>query len=147
MFLNLLTNAREASRQGGRDLRRAPSPLDQRLDITIADTGAGSPRSTCRRVLEPFFTTKTNGNGLGLSICRSILWEVGGTLTFRASPAIGTRVHVAVPWAAARPGCTRMKKPARILVVDDEPGMLRAVERVLGRAHHCRRKPVVGRRR
>jgi signal transduction histidine kinase len=50
-------------------------------------------------VFEPFFTTKTNGNGLGLSICRSILWEVGGTLEVRSELRKGTRVLVTVPWA------------------------------------------------
>jgi signal transduction histidine kinase len=52
-------------------------------------------------VFEPFFTTKPNGNGLGLSICRSILWEVGGTLSLQSEPDRGTSVHVTVPWASA----------------------------------------------
>jgi two-component system, sporulation sensor kinase D len=50
-------------------------------------------------VFEPFFTTKSNGSGLGLSICRSILWEVGGTLNVHSELRKGTRVLVTVPWA------------------------------------------------
>jgi signal transduction histidine kinase len=58
-------------------------------------------------VLEPFFTTKPNGNGLGLSICRSVLWEVDGTLTIHSEPGNGTRVQVVVPEAALQPRVQR----------------------------------------
>jgi signal transduction histidine kinase len=50
-------------------------------------------------VLEPFFTTKPHGNGLGLSICRTVLWEVEGTLTIGSEPGKGTHVRVRVPQA------------------------------------------------
>jgi signal transduction histidine kinase len=50
-------------------------------------------------VLEPFFTTKPHGNGLGLSICRSVLWEVDGTLAIHSEPGRGTEVRVRVPQA------------------------------------------------
>ena len=78
VFLNLLTNAREAMPRGGRSRSMSASGR-RRLAIAIADTGCGIPPEHLPRVLEPFFTTKAHGNGLGLSICRSILWEVGGT--------------------------------------------------------------------
>ena len=87
-------------------------------------------------MLEPFFTTKPHGNGLGLSICRTVLWEVDGTLTIRSEPGNGTarprpRPAGGGPAAARTAGMRR----ARILIVDDEPGMLRAVERVLSEQH------------
>ena len=101
VFLNLLTNAREASSQGGHvTVRVQPEP--ERLAITIADTGTGVTPEDLSRVFEPFFTTKPNGNGLGLSICRSILWEIGGTLSLKSEPQAGTQVYVTVPWASAR---------------------------------------------
>ena len=101
VFLNLLTNAREASSQGGVvTVRVRPHP--DRLAITIADTGSGVTPEDLSRVFEPFFTTKPNGNGLGLSICRSILWEIGGTLSLQSEPHTGTQVHVTVPWASAK---------------------------------------------
>jgi signal transduction histidine kinase len=103
VFLNLLTNAREASSQGGVvTVRVRPHP--ERLTITIADTGSGITPEDFARVFEPFFTTKPNGNGLGLSICRSILWEIGGTLSLQSEPHAGTQVHVTVPWASAKVG-------------------------------------------
>ena len=101
VFLNLLTNAREATPHGGRITVTARA-TDSEVEISIADTGCGIPEENLPRVLEPFFTTKAHGNGLGLSICRSILWEVEGTLTIRSESG-GTDVRVLVPQAAPVP--------------------------------------------
>ena len=100
VFLNLLTNAREASSQGG-DVTVRIEPEADRMALIVIDTGCGIAPENLPRVFEPFFTTKLNGNGLGLSICRSILWEVGGTLNLQSEPRKGTRVHVTVPWASS----------------------------------------------
>jgi signal transduction histidine kinase len=94
-----LTNAREASAEGGTVSVRI-HPDEAGVAITVADTGTGIAPEHFPRIFEPFFTTKANGNGLGLSICRSILWEVGGTLNLQSEPSKGTRAHVTVPWAA-----------------------------------------------
>jgi signal transduction histidine kinase len=102
VFLNLLTNAREASSQGGSvTVRVEPEP--GRMTIAIADSGRGIPPEDLPRIFEPFFTTKVNGSGLGLSICRSILWEIGGTLNVESELHKGTRVLVTVPWAPVAP--------------------------------------------
>jgi signal transduction histidine kinase len=98
VFLNLLTNAREATPAGGRvtvSARRG----DDTIDIFIIDTGSGISAEDLPRVLEPFFTTKAEGHGLGLSICRSVLWEIGGSLTIESDAGIGTRVRVVAPQA------------------------------------------------
>jgi two-component system, NtrC family, sensor kinase len=102
VFLNLLTNAREATPHGGRIMVSVRS-TERAVDISIADSGCGIPAENLPRVLEPFFTTKPHGNGLGLSICRSVLWEVDGTLTIHSEPGSGTRVHVGLPQAVAQP--------------------------------------------
>jgi signal transduction histidine kinase len=101
VFLNLLTNAREATPQGGRITVTARS-VDRLVEISIADSGCGISAEHLPRVLEPFFTTKEKGNGLGLSICRSILWEVDGTLTIQSEPGNGTNVRVHVPAALSQ---------------------------------------------
>jgi two-component system NtrC family sensor kinase len=96
VFLNLLTNAREACAAGGRvTVRVGTAPAS--ISITIVDTGCGIAPEDLPRVFEPFFTTKANGNGLGLSICRSIVWEVGGSLRVHSEPHQGTTVLVTVP--------------------------------------------------
>jgi signal transduction histidine kinase len=101
LFLNLLTNAREATPHGGR-IAITVQPADRSVEISIADTGCGIPAENLARVLEPFFTTKPHGNGLGLSICRSVLWEVDGTLTIQSEPGNGTHVQVHVPQAVSQ---------------------------------------------
>jgi two-component system, NtrC family, sensor kinase len=98
VFLNLLTNAREATPHGGRIVVTARA-AEASVEISIADTGCGIAAENLSRVLEPFFTTKTHGNGLGLSICRSVLWEVDGTLAISSEPGTGTDVRVLVPQA------------------------------------------------
>jgi signal transduction histidine kinase len=98
VFLNLLTNAREATPEGGR-ITVSVRGSGHVVEIAIADSGCGIPAENLARVVEPFFTTKSQGNGLGLSICRSVLWEVDGTLTIHSEPGHGTRVDVSVPQA------------------------------------------------
>jgi signal transduction histidine kinase len=73
------------------------------VEISIADTGCGIAREHLPRVLEPFFTTKPHGNGLGLSICRSVLWEIDGTLTIQSEPGNGTAIRVVIPQATPQP--------------------------------------------
>jgi signal transduction histidine kinase len=102
VFLNLLTNAREATPHGGRIIVTARS-VEHRVEIAIADNGCGIAAENLPRVLEPFFTTKQHGNGLGLSICRSVLWEVEGTLTIHSEPLRGTEVRILVPAVVAQP--------------------------------------------
>jgi two-component system, NtrC family, sensor kinase len=102
VFLNLLTNAREATPHGGRITVTAQA--DERVvEISIADSGCGISEENLARVLEPFFTTKEHGNGLGLSICRSVLWEVDGSLTIQSEPGSGTKVRVVIPQASSEP--------------------------------------------
>lgn len=99
VFLNLLTNAREATPHGGR-ITVTVRTVDRTVEIAIVDTGCGIPRDNLPRILEPFFTTKPHGNGIGLSICRSVLWEVDGTMTIQSEAGKGTRVDVRIPQAA-----------------------------------------------
>jgi two-component system, NtrC family, sensor kinase len=99
VLLNLLTNAREATPHGGKIAVGARS-TDSVVEISIADSGCGILPENLPKVAEPFFTTKPHGNGLGLSICRSILWEVGGTLAIRSDLGKGTAVDIAVPHAS-----------------------------------------------
>jgi signal transduction histidine kinase len=100
VFLNLLSNAREASSEGCTVSVQIQQD-ENGVTITVADTGMGIAAEDLPRIFEPFFTTKGTGNGLGLSICRSILWEVRGTLNLESEPGKGTRVVVTVPWASA----------------------------------------------
>ena len=96
ILLNLLMNARDATPRGGTIVVTVRSMPDA-VGASVADNGCGISPDHLSKVMEPFFTTKPHGNGLGLSICRSILWEVGGTLNIESQVNRGTHVEVALP--------------------------------------------------
>ena len=82
---NLVNNAVEAMRsvsERKRILQLGAEITDSSyLTITVADTGSGLDRELADRLFEPFYTTKSEGMGLGLSICRTIVESHGGTLS------------------------------------------------------------------
>jgi len=65
---------------------------DDCVEISVADDGIGMSAETLARIESPFFTTKEHGTGLGLSTCRSIVAEAGGTLSIESRIGSGTRV-------------------------------------------------------
>lgn len=96
LFLNFCSNSRDAMSGGGALTITARTDTDA-VTVTIEDTGCGIPPEAVDRVPEPFFTTKSDGNGLGLSICRSILWDVGGAMKIDSEVGRGTRLSVELP--------------------------------------------------
>jgi len=96
LFLNLATNARDAMLTGGVLSIKADTVGDS-ISILINDTGHGIPPEVMSRIHEPFFTTKHHGNGLGLSICRSIIGTLGGRLEIESQTGVGTQVKVLLP--------------------------------------------------
>jgi len=96
LLLNLVVNARDSMSEGG-VLSIKGDRAGEKLKITIRDTGCGIPPEDMSRIQEPFFTTKHNGNGLGLSICRSIVWNAGGEMKIESQPGAGTDISVLVP--------------------------------------------------
>jgi signal transduction histidine kinase len=96
VFLNLFTNARDAMPKGGRLGIRA-GQQDRKVKVEVRDSGTGIPPELLDRLLEPFFTTKPDGSGLGLSICKSILWDIGGDLAIESEKGLGTCVYVTLP--------------------------------------------------
>jgi signal transduction histidine kinase len=98
LFLNLATNARDAMPNGGVLSIRTEMAGDN-IAIVVQDTGCGISSEVMSRIQEPFFTTKKNGNGLGLSICRSIIWNARGQMDIASQPGSGTRIRVLLPIA------------------------------------------------
>lgn len=99
IVLNLLVNAIEAlgSRPDGRVSVRAERADGGAVRISVADNGGGIARELEPRVLEPFFTTKPDGLGMGLPIIASGAEELGGSVRVDNDPGIGFTVHVTLP--------------------------------------------------
>jgi signal transduction histidine kinase len=102
LFLNLASNSRDAMPSGG-VLSIETKRVGDKLEITIRDTGCGIPIEHMSRIQEPFFTTKRNGSGLGLSICRSIIWNVHGEMKIESSPGAGTQIRLLLPIVDDKP--------------------------------------------
>jgi len=101
---NLVTNASEAlSDRGGTVSIRSRVSKDGGAVISVVDDGPGMEPEVLDRVMEPFFTTKENGNGLGLSICRALAWQSGGQLHIRSSPGAGTEALLLLPLESGEP--------------------------------------------
>jgi two-component system, NtrC family, sensor kinase len=98
LLLNLMTNARDAMPSGG-TLTVAASLEGEVVEVLVADTGVGMDRALLQAIERPFHTTKEDGTGLGLSTCRSIVSEAGGTLEIESEPGRGTRVKLRLPVA------------------------------------------------
>ncbi len=97
---NLIHNARDAMPQGGR-LTITLSQIDGQIDFQVADTGLGIPEEILHQVMEPFFTTKARGIGLGLAISRSIVERNRGTLSVSSPPGCGATFQLRLPAATA----------------------------------------------
>ena len=101
VILNLVYNARDAMPDGGALTLRARG-RDDGVEIAVIDTGHGMTEEVKRRIFEPFFTTKRAGSGLGLDICRSILWDYDGRIELDSEPGRGTVVTIWLPRVAER---------------------------------------------
>lgn len=103
VFGNLIRNARDAMQGRGGSLAISAAPSDGRVAITFADTGGGIPRGSLERIMEPLYSTKSRGIGLGLAITRSILDKHGGRLLVASEVGVGTRFTVQLPSAGQLP--------------------------------------------
>jgi signal transduction histidine kinase len=102
VFDNLLSNARQAMRDGGViRVRIQPEPevLEPMVRIEVEDRGQGMDPEVKRRALDPFFTTRPSGTGLGLPIVQRIVEAHGGRLSIDSEEGSGTTVTVTIPIA------------------------------------------------
>ncbi len=122
VLLNVLMNALQALDRGGDILiavgpvrkrlaersrlgRRAedrlrqgrPAPILDLVEVRIQDNGPGIPAAVLARVFDPFYTTRTQGSGLGLSICQTIIREHGGSISIESVVGQGTSVLIDLP--------------------------------------------------
>ena len=100
-FYNLIKNALQAMRAGG-ILRIRTEAGPNHVAVSFMDTGHGIAPEHIGRVFEPYFTTKTNGTGLGLMIVQRIVREHGGTLDVESDAGRGTTVRLTLPLTEKR---------------------------------------------
>ena len=159
VVMNLVVNARDAMPRGGRLIvETANTEIDGALAathpglqpgayvrLTISDTGHGMDEETKRRIFEPFFTTKEvgKGTGLGLATVYGIVQQSGGYILVESAPGKGATFHVYLPRSTAERASGRSERRevrhsaeqrlagVHVLVVEDEPALRRAIERML----------------
>ena len=96
MVTNLITNAYQAMPDGG-PLRVTGSKSDGFVEITVEDSGVGIDPAVAERLLEPFFTTKPTGTGLGLAVVKRFAEGHDGTVSMENGPGGGARVTIRLP--------------------------------------------------
>jgi PAS domain S-box-containing protein len=160
VVMNLITNASEALGDetgtisvstslavvgpAGLPDQRAGEPLapGKYVCLEVTDTGCGMSEESRSRLLEPFYTTKVAGRGLGLAAIAGIVRGHHAGLDITSSPGNGSTFRVffpiperPLPALAARPGSTQDAGPSgKVLVVDDEPLVREVAKRALERA-------------
>jgi PAS domain S-box-containing protein len=144
VIVNLIVNAIQSLPEGEPDRYEVRvstyTDAEGRAVIEVADTGLGIPPGARDRIFDPFFTTRGDGigTGLGLSVCHGIVHALGGEITVDSDVGQGATFRVALP-PEAPPAVAGADTPppqrrSRVLVVDDEVGVGRALQRIL--RHH-----------
>jgi signal transduction histidine kinase len=97
-LVNIVENALQAVHEGGRvAVRLSADPHSGRVSAEVFDSGPGMEPETRERAFEPFFSTKTNGSGLGLALVKKIAEDHGGGVAIDSRPGAGTRVLMWLP--------------------------------------------------
>jgi signal transduction histidine kinase/response regulator of citrate/malate metabolism len=147
-LMNLCTNARDALPNGGRLMIKA-SRDDKRVTVTVSDNGKGMDREIVEKCFDPFFTTKPigKGTGLGLSTTYGIIKSHEGLVNVDSQSNQGTTFTIHFPLAPGeeKGGQNNSQAIVRgngqsVLVVDDEPEILKAMQELLD---HLGYRPVL----
>jgi two-component system sensor kinase FixL len=101
VLLNLVRNAAEAMEETPTDERRLVvrtfEDADGNAGVAVSDTGSGVPADYIERLFEPYFTTKPDGTGMGLAICRSTIDAHSGRIWASNNPAGGATFQFVLP--------------------------------------------------
>ncbi len=151
VLVNLLNNAAQAipvSSKQAHEVKISAHRMDEWVEISVSDSGTGMSAEQVKSAFDPFFTTKRvgEGTGLGLPLAKSMVESAGGIITMKSVPGLGTTFFIRLK-AALTPGAEDGPKTAeidaevppppssikgRILIVDDEDAVARAISRMLG---------------
>jgi signal transduction histidine kinase/DNA-binding response OmpR family regulator len=134
---NLIFNAVDAM-PGGGQLTIETSREGKFIRLDVADTGVGMSENVRSRIFEPFFSTKEEGNGLGLSVIHGIVSRYGGKISVESEEGKGTRFIVRIPVFPPPVGAAEKKAGAidqhasgRVLLVEDDESNRKLVRNAL----------------
>jgi two-component system, sporulation sensor kinase D len=96
VILNLIKNSLEAVNNGG-ELILSLDKQDTNCIIKVVDNGSGIPEDVLTQIFNPFFTSKENGTGLGLVVCKRIIQSYGGKIQIKSKSNEGTEVELCIP--------------------------------------------------
>ena len=147
ILLNLAVNARDAADGTGLQITVRTEVAGGQVALSVEDNGAGMRADVVDRAFEPFFSTKPTdrGTGLGLSIVYGIATRMGGSVGIDSTEGRGTTVRLELPCTETSPSPAGLTRPVEagvaahesVLLVEDEPAVRRAAQRLLERAGHA----------
>lgn len=139
IILNLAVNARDAMPLGG-DLSIVVQPVDDDVALVVEDSGVGMSPALLGQVFSPFFTTKTNGTGIGLATVKDITEHFGGSVSVTSEEGVGSRFEVRLPrseWltpsVVMRLAPREFRGTGRLLLVEDHDLVRRTTKLALER--------------
>ena len=97
VLINIIKNSIEAMENKKGILNISNMIQDKFVVIMIADNGIGISKKRLKKIKEPFYTTKSRGTGLGVSLSDEIIKAHSGTLTYKSKEFIGTKVIIKLP--------------------------------------------------
>ncbi len=149
---NLIFNAVDAMPKGGTievrtstyEIDSEDGDCDRLVRLEVSDSGIGMDEETRRRCLEPFFTTKgERGTGLGLAMVYGMAQRHSAALEVDSEPQVGTTIRLLFPVSPAAsaasvrlPALKMPDRPLRILVVDDDVGLVESLNSILREDGH-----------
>ncbi len=144
VLLNILNNSYEAMEQNGGNLSISSGFDNRTCQIIIEDTGTGISTDNLPKILDPFFTTKTDKNnvGLGLSIAYNLLQNHQGSIDISSEERSGTTVTITLPITLDTPVYDvpikkdTQHKTATILIIDDDEILRDVMKDILEELYH-----------
>ena len=151
ILFNLVSNAIKFTAEGKVEIMARVLPNDSALEVEVTDTGIGISREQQEKLFQPFMqansatTRGQEGTGLGLAITKQLVSMLGGEIAFESVPNRGSTFRIKMPIACRRAttagtsngvNCAATRRKSKILLVDDNQMVCKAIGRLLETSGH-----------